>query len=124
MAESILARTHQSTRRRPAYRGAWRRTMGLQVRRWVGWSVILFVLGAVLLAAYTLVLGHVRSQVTNLGRDMSQLITEVRDLDLEVKDLRDQAERLRRPERLEKLAREMRLAPPVRNQVVVIDESH
>jgi len=78
----------------------------------------------VILSFYLLLLANIRSTVTQMGGEMTLLSADVRELELDVQELQDKWESLRRPKRLEKLAHQMKLAPPKAEKVIVIDGSN
>ncbi len=91
---------------------------------WLGWTGVLVAVGVLVAAVvYTVYLIHVRGEVFQLGREISQRNEQVRGLEMEVEDVRLRWQELDNPKRLEKLAVDLKLAKPKPEQVVVLGES-
>jgi hypothetical protein len=122
MAELVLSRTHAPRRkRRPA---RIRHSLLTAMDNWLGWTGVLVAVGVLVAAVvYTVYLIHVRGEVFQLGREISQRNEQVRGLEMEVEDVRLRWQELDNPKRLEKLAVDLKLAKPKPEQVVVLGES-
>jgi len=100
-----------------------RRRAGRAPEEWVDWRGVAVFLGLLTLAVlYLLLLNHVRAEVVQLGYELHDLQYKADTLEVEVGNLNRARQSLRSPERLQQLARDLRLDKPKPEQVVVVHD--
>jgi cell division protein FtsL len=123
MAELVLSRTRAARRKRPGG-GQLRRSALAALDTWLGWSGVFVAVGALVMAVcYVVSLIHVRSEVVQLGRQISVLNEQAHALETDVEEVRLRWQELDNPKRLEKIAATLKLAKPKTEQLVVLGES-
>jgi cell division protein FtsL len=123
MAELVLTRVTTERRKARPGRAQRRRAVLAALDNWIGWSgVLIAVVMLAIILTYVFWLVHVRSEVVQLGRQISALNDRLHQVELEEEAARLKFQALQNPQWLEKQAAALKLAAPQPDQVVVLGE--